>query len=104
MVGQVAAVEALIMWLLSKEPSDRPTSGEALTSLIQAVLKAPHERERIKAVRAAYQQQRCAADKQQWASRVALGVSAAAFMVWLLLELLAVAPPLDSDGATLHMT
>ena len=82
-----AAVDALIMWLLSKEPDERPASGEGLVELIRTVLAAPHDARRVEAVRAADVQQRASKGQQEWRSWVAMGVAALAFASYLLHEL-----------------
>ena len=85
--GLPAAVDALIMWMLSKEPGNRPASGDGLVELIRMVLDTPHDAPRVEAVRAACQQQRSSAREAEWRSWVAMGVAALAFASYLLHEL-----------------
>ena len=56
--GAPEAVEALIGWILQKDPKSRPPCGAALVAEVEAVLDAPHDAARVARARAAHDRRR----------------------------------------------
>jgi len=56
--GAPEAVEALIGWILQRDPKSRPPCGAALVAEVEAVLDAPHDAARVARARAAHDRRR----------------------------------------------
>ena len=86
------AVDAMIVWLLQKDPRDRPPCGQALVDEIQAVIERPGDVRRVLRARKAM------ARKWQWEDRVnrclrlLAGLVAGALLAWLTWETLQAMP------------
>ena len=84
--GVPAAIEAAMLWMLEKAPRERPPSGAALVALLEGVLRAPHDTQRVRSAREAHQRATWRLDVATVAARTAGGVVAVLSVAWLLWE------------------
>jgi uncharacterized membrane protein len=75
----------MMLWLLQKEPQARPLPGALLTGTIDALLRTPHDAERVAAARQAHKLQRRKKERyHRWtrAMGIAFGVVLITWLVW----------------------
>ena len=94
------AVDAMILWLLAKEPSARPPSGESLVSQIESVLAAPHDYQAVAAAREAHLRRRAREHVLLNGMRAVAGAVGALAFAWLVREMLSLRP--EAGDLPLH--
>jgi serine/threonine protein kinase len=84
--GVPAAVEAAMLWMLQKEPRARPPSGDALVALLEDVLRAPHDEQRVRDAQRAHARRRAREDAVRATLCVVGCVLIILMMAWVMCE------------------
>ena len=86
------AVDAMILWMLAKERTERPPSGVGLAAQIESVLAAPHDAQAVSAARDAHLRRRAREEAVANLLRMVAGAVGALAFSWLMREMLSLRP------------
>ena len=75
-----------MLWMLQKEPRARPPSGDALVALLEDVLRAPHDEQRVRDAQRAHARRRAREDAVRATLCVVGCVLIILMMAWVMWE------------------
>lgn len=90
------AVDELINWLLQGDPRARPRCGPSLVAEIEAVLRAPHDVQRVLHARQAHDLQRKRENMLTSCVHIATGAVGAVLFAWLVWETMMLRPQTEA--------
>ena len=98
-----AAVEALVLWAMERDPSMRPRSARSLERQIHIVITHPHDVARVQRARAAEAAALRSGANMEYLWWVGAAMAALSMIAWLTMAMLDLAPALEepiADAAT----